>query len=129
MARFGLYLQGLQYGPDNWDIVTLGDLSAGGTSFTYDKEIRLGASFKFVIPFPESREFIDCAGEAIRVERKAALYRVAAHFTDIDAAKREIINRAAENLFYRKLFKMPKTPYQDVSWVRNKPAPIRSNLV
>jgi hypothetical protein len=129
MARFGLYLQGLQHGPHHWDIVTLRDLSAGGTSFTYNKEIRLGATLKFVIPFPESREFIDCSGEAIRVVKGQALYRVAAHFTDIDAGKREIINRAAENIFYRKLLRMPKAPYRDISWVRDKPASIRSNLV
>jgi hypothetical protein len=118
MARFRPLEQGQSNKPGTWDIVTLHNLSAGGTFFTYNDEIKRGDSLGFLIPFPGSKELIDCVGEAIRVEKKELLWRIGVSFTQIDGEKKDIINNSVDTVHSKTLLKMPPTPKRDTSWSR-----------
>lgn len=102
MSRLSILKDGL--GRFNeWDIVTCQDLSAGGTLFTYNEEIKIGWAFKFIIPFSLARAPIDCKGVAIRVAKAHRLYRVGVCFTQIDEEKRELINNTINKLYYKNI--------------------------
>jgi PilZ domain len=85
-------------GSTGWDSVTLHNLSAGGTFFTYKKDLGIGTLLDLKIDVPESMLTINCFGEVIRVEQfqSTSMFCTAIKFTEIGEQEKEVISATAE---------------------------------
>ncbi len=81
-----------------WDSVTLHNLSAGGTFFTYKKDLGIGAVLDLKIDIPESMITVNCVGEVTRIEqfKSTSMFCTAIKFIDIGEQEKEAINTAVE---------------------------------
>ncbi len=83
---------------DDWYIVTLMNISAGGTFFYTKKDLRLGSLLDFKIDISDSPPTINCIGEIIRIEKSnpPSRFGIATEFTGIDEQEKDIINTTVE---------------------------------
>jgi hypothetical protein len=90
--------EGRKRGSTGWDSVTLHNLSAGGTFFTYKKDLGIGTLADLKIDVPESMLTINCVGEVTRIEqfKSTSMFCTAIKFIDIGEQEKEVINTAVE---------------------------------
>ncbi len=90
--------EGRKRGSTGWDSVTLHNLSAGGTFFTYKKDLGIGTLVDLKIDVPESMLTINCVGKVIRIEelQLASKFRIEIKFTDIGEQEKELISKSVE---------------------------------
>ena len=86
---------------DNWDSVTLMNLSAGGTFFYYKKALKIGTFIDLQIDVSESTPPISCVGEVIRSDKLQPAFSIciAVSFVDIGEQEINLINKIAEGTF------------------------------
>ena len=83
---------------DDWDPVTLRNLSAGGTYFNYKKDLGIGSLLDLKIDVPGFILIINCVGKVIRIDKpkSTSMYSIAIKLIDIGEQEREAINTAVE---------------------------------
>ncbi len=105
LSRFRMHAQ-LEDGEisSKWCVVTLQNLGAGGALVNSDKKIQIGVPVDLKINFVMADQKIECKGNIIRIEetKHINVYRLAILFTEIDEFKKEIIDKTAESIFFRK---------------------------
>ncbi len=86
---------------DDWDSITLKNLSAGGTFFIYKKDLGVGTNLDFKIEVSKSKPTVNCVGKVLRSEQFQLLpipmFCVAIQFINIGIQERKVINTAVEN--------------------------------
>ncbi len=88
-------------GSSGWNSVTLHNLSAGGTFFTYKKDLGIGTLLDLKIDVPESMFTINCVGKVIRIDKpkSTSMYSTAIKLIDIgEQEKGAIYTAVAEAL-------------------------------
>jgi hypothetical protein len=87
-----------EMGADDWDSVTLHDLSAGSAVFFYNKDLEIGTLLDLKIDVSESTPTINCVGKIIRIDKTqhTSMFRIAAEFTEIGEQEKEIITTTVE---------------------------------
>ncbi len=82
---------------DHWDMVTLMNISAGGTYFYYKKSLRIGTLLDLKIEVSRSAPTINCVGKVTRRDplRPACVY-TAIKFINIGEQEKEIINTTVD---------------------------------
>ncbi len=90
--------EGHETGSTGWDSVTLHNLSAGGTFFTYKKDLGIGTLLDLKIDVPESMLTINCVGKVIRINKpkSTSMYSIAIKLIDIGEQEKEAIYTAVE---------------------------------
>ncbi len=90
--------EGHEKGSTGWDSVTLHNLSAGGTFFTYKKDLEIDTLLDLKIDVPESMLTINCVGKVIRIDkpRHTSMFGTAIKFTEIDEHVKEMMNTTIE---------------------------------
>ncbi len=90
--------EGRKKGSTGWDLVTLHNLSAGGTFFTYKKDLGIGTLLDLRIDNIESMLTINCVGKVIRIDKpkSTSMYGIAIKLVDIGEQEKESINTAVE---------------------------------
>ncbi len=85
---------------DDWDSVSLHNLSTGGTFFNYKKDLGIGTLLDLKIYVPDAVIVINCVGKVIRIDkpRHTSMYGIAIKFTEIGEQEKEIINTTVEEL-------------------------------
>ena len=99
MARFKIRSDEAQETEsDDWDSVTLRNLSAGGTYFNYKKDLGIGSLLDLKIDVPGFILIINCVGKVIRIDKpkSTSMYSIAIKLIDIGEQEREAINTAVE---------------------------------
>ncbi len=88
---------------DDWDSVTLHNLSAGGTYFNYKKDLGLGTLLDLKIYVPNAVLVINCVGKVIRIDkpRHTSMFGIAIKLIDIGEQEKEVINTAVEKALSR----------------------------
>ncbi len=83
---------------DDWDSITLKNLSAGGTFFTYKKNLGTGTLLDLKIDVHGSMLIINYVGKVIRIDKpeSTSMYSTAINLIDISKQKKEVINTAVE---------------------------------
>jgi hypothetical protein len=83
---------------DDWDSVTLHNLSAGGSFFNYEKDLGIGTLLDLKIYVPNAVLVISCVGKVIRIDkpRHTSMFGIAIKFTEIGEQEKEAINTAVE---------------------------------
>ena len=82
-----------------WDMVTVRNLSAGGVSFNYDKDLGVGSILDFKINFPDHESPVSCFAEIIRIDKAPyGLFHIAAEFSGMDDKEKKMISDLAEDL-------------------------------
>ncbi len=83
--------------PTDWDIVTVGDLGAGGVFFHVRRNMEIGTTVDLKISFSISMPPIECRGVVTRVEKHPnhSEFGIATKFTEIDEHIKEMINKIA----------------------------------
>ena len=97
MARFRIkQYEGLELSSTEWDMVPVRNISAGGLTFTYTKNLGLNSLLDLVIDISESIPSINCVGKIIRVEepQSHSMCRITTEFTEIDKQEKEMFNTA-----------------------------------
>jgi hypothetical protein len=81
---------------DDWDSVTLHNLSVGGTFFTYKKDLGIGTLLDLNIDVPEAILTINCVGKVIRIDKpkSTSMYSIAIKLIDIGEQEKEAIYTA-----------------------------------
>jgi len=85
-----------------WNMVSADNLSAGGISLYYIKNLKIGSLVDLRISIPESTTSICCTGEIIRSKKnpKFTIYETAISFKETSEQEREMINKIIkENLW------------------------------
>ncbi len=84
---------------DNWDSVTLINISAGGIFFLSKKDLGIGSLFDLKIDIVHSSHTIDCVGEIIRIEipTSPSVFAIAIEFIGLDEQEKEMINTTIED--------------------------------
>ncbi len=79
---------------DDWDLVTLHNLSAGGALFFYKKDLGIGTLLNLKINVPKSSLIIKCVGKVIRIDkpRFTSMICIAIKFIDVGEQEKEMIN-------------------------------------
>ncbi len=101
IARFRTkQYEGLEMSSTEWDMVPVKDISAGGLTFNYTKNLGFNSLLDFKIDISQSKPTIICVGKIIRVEapRLYSICRIATEFTEIDKQEREMINTTVEKV-------------------------------
>ncbi len=85
---------------DNWDIVTLQNLSAGGAIFNYNKRLVPGSYLDLKIDFPRSDKAIECEAHVVRVEEPyfPPSFGIGIEFVDLDQTKKSLIDKFVKEL-------------------------------
>ncbi len=99
MARFRIRSDEAQKTEsDDWDSVTLHNLSAGGTFFNYKKDLGIGSVLDLKIDVPGFIIIINCVGKVIRIDkpRSTSMYSIAIKLIDIGEQEKEAINTSVE---------------------------------
>ncbi len=99
-AKFKIRSDAQETESDDWDSVTLHNLSAGGTYFIYKKDLGIDKPLDFKIEVSKSKPAVNCVGEVIRIEQfqlpPYSMFCVAIKFIDIGEHEKEAINTAFE---------------------------------
>ncbi len=93
--------EGHETGSTDWDSVTLHNLSAGGTFFTYKKDLGIGTLLDLKIDVHGSMLIINCVGKVIRIDKpkSTSMYSTAIKLIDIgEQEKGAIYTAVAEAL-------------------------------
>ncbi len=92
--------KGRKRGSTGWDIVTLHNLSVGGTFFVYKKDLGIGTLLDLKIRGIETKRIINCVGKVIRAEQfqSTSMFYAAIEF-DIGKKEKEAINANVEEAF------------------------------
>jgi hypothetical protein len=106
MARFQIRLDkthNMEF--DDWDSVTLMDVSAGGAFFYYKKDLRTGTLLDLKIDISESTPTINCVGEIIRSNKlqHTSVFCIGIKFIDIGKREKEIINTTVDEFLEYKI--------------------------
>ncbi|MEE9604136.1 MAG: PilZ domain-containing protein [Candidatus Scalindua sp.] len=99
MVRFRISSDEAQKTESNdWDSVTLHNLSAGGTFFNYEKDLGIGTLLDLKIYVPNAVLVINCVGKVIRIDkpRHTSMFGIAIKLIDIGEQEKEAINTAVE---------------------------------
>ncbi len=99
MARFKIRSDEAQEMEFNdWDSVTLHNLSAGGTFFYHKKDLGIGSVLDLKIDVPGFILIINCVGKVIRIDKpkSTSMYSIAIKLIDIGEQEKEAINTAVE---------------------------------
>ncbi len=85
---------------DDWDSVTLMNLSVGDTFFYYKKDLGIGTLLDLEIDLSKSTPPINCVGKTISSDKlqPASSFCIAISFIDIGEQEKELINKAAEGI-------------------------------
>ncbi len=88
--------EGHEKGSTGWDSVTLHNLSAGGTFFTYKKDLGIDTLLDLKIDVPESMLTINCVGKVIRIDKpkSTSMYSIAIKLIVIGEQEKEAIYTA-----------------------------------
>ncbi len=83
---------------DDWDSVFLMNISAGGTFFSYKKDLGIGTLLDLKIEVQGSILIINCVGKVIRIDkpRHTSMFGIAIKFIDIAEQEKEMINTTVE---------------------------------
>ncbi len=83
---------------DDWYIVTLMNISAGGTFFYTKKDLGIGTPLGLKIDMPKSTPTINCVGEITSIDkpRSTSMFGLAIKFTEIGEQEKELINKSVE---------------------------------
>jgi hypothetical protein len=82
---------------DDWDSVTLMDISAGGTFFYYKKDLGIGTILDLKIDVSKSTPTINCVGKVTRSDKlRPACVCIAIKFIDIGEQEKEMINTTVD---------------------------------
>ncbi len=83
---------------DEWNTVYAKNLSIGGVSLYYIRELEIGSIVELKIHIPKSTSTISCIGKVMRSEKnpKSPLNEIAISFPEIDEQKKEMINNIIE---------------------------------
>ncbi len=83
--------EGRKKGSTGWDSVTLHNLNAGGTFFTYKKDLGIGTLLDLRIDNIESMLTINCVGKVIRIDKpkSTSMYGIAIELIDIGEEESE----------------------------------------
>ncbi len=112
MARFRIRSDEAQeMESDDWDSVTLRNLSAGGTYFFHKKDLGIGTLIDLKIDVPKAILIINCVGKVIRVgkliridkPRHTSMFGTAIKLIDIGEQEKEHISKANSDI--------PTTPF------------------
>ncbi len=101
MARLRIkQYEGLEISSAEWDVVTLGDLSAGGARFSYNKNLGIDSLLDLNIDVSTDTPTIKCVGKVTRIEQSQPHYtlRIATEFTGIEEKGKEMINTTVEEI-------------------------------
>ncbi len=101
MARFKIRSDEAQEMESNdWDSITLRNLSAGGTYFNYKKDLGIGSLLDLKIDVPRSMLTINCVGKVIRIDKtkSTSMYSTAIKLIDIGEQEKEMINSTVEKV-------------------------------
>ena len=92
--------EGLEMSSTGWDMVPVRDISAGGLTFNYTKNLGFNSLLDFKIDISRSTPTINCVGKIIRVEdpQPHFMYHITTEFTEIDKQEREMINTTVEKV-------------------------------
>ncbi len=99
MARFKIRSDEAQeIGSDDWDSVFLMNISTGGTSFYYTKDLGIGTLLDLKIYVPNTVHIINCVGKVIRIDKpkSTSMYSIAIKLIDIGEQEKEAIYTAVE---------------------------------
>jgi hypothetical protein len=101
MARLRIkQYEGLEMEYNDWDSVTLHNLSAGGTFFIYNKYLGIGTLLDFKIEVSKSEPPVNPVGKIIRIEQfqlpPYSMFCITIKFIDIGRQEKEVINTAVE---------------------------------
>ncbi len=90
--------EGHEAGSTGWDSVIFKELSAGGTFFSYKKDLGIGTLLDLKIEVPGSILIINCVGKVIRIDKpkSTSMYGIAIKFIDIAEQEKEMINTTVE---------------------------------
>ncbi len=82
----------------DWYIVTLMNISAGGTFFYTKKDLGIDTVLDLKIDISKSTLSINCVGKIKRIEEPIppSIFGIAIEFTGIDEQEKEMINKTAE---------------------------------
>ncbi len=96
--------EGLKTTSAGWDWVVLKDLSAGGTLFSYNKNLEIGTLLDLIIDVSKHTPAINCVVRAIRIEQSQthSTRHFAIEFEDTDEQARGRINKVAEEIIEQK---------------------------
>ena len=85
---------------DDWYIVTLTNISVGGTFFYAKQDLGIGTPLGLKIDMPKSTPTINCAGKIIRCDelQPTNVFCIAIKFIDIGEQEKEMINTTIEEL-------------------------------
>ncbi len=95
IARFRIkQYEGLEVSSTEWDMVPVRDISAGGLTFNYTKNLGFNSLLDFKIAIPTFTPSINCVGKIIRVEdpQPHSMFRFATEFTEIEDQEKEMIS-------------------------------------
>jgi hypothetical protein len=81
---------------DDWDSITLKNLSAGGTYFFHKKDLGIGTLLDLKIEVPKSMLTINCVGRVIRSYKDQPTFMTAIKFIEIGEQEKELINKTSE---------------------------------
>ncbi len=98
IARFRTkQYEGLEMSSTEWDMVPVSDISAGGLSFNYTKNLGFNSLLDFKIDITQSTPTINCVGKIIRIDRPQphSMFRIVTEFTEIEEKEKEMINTTA----------------------------------
>ncbi len=99
-AKFKIRSDAQETESDDWDSVTLHNLSAGGTYFIYKKDLGVGTLLDFKIEVSKSKPTVNPVGEVIRIEQLQlppySMFCIAIKFIDIGKQEKEAINTSVE---------------------------------
>ncbi len=101
MARFRTKQhEGSEMSLTEWDMVPVRDISSGGLTFNYTKNLGFNSLLDFKIDISRSTPTINCVGKIIRVEdpQPHFMYHITTEFTEIDKQEREMINTTVEKV-------------------------------
>ncbi len=105
IARFRVkQYEGQEMFSDEWNIVAVKDLSAGGIMFNYYKmNLGFGSVLELKIDSIKSRPTINCIGRVVRIEdaHVNSMYHIATEFTEINEQDRDVINTSVEAILKR----------------------------
>ncbi len=99
MARFRVkQYEGQEMPSLYWDMVSVKNLSAGGTLFYCTRNLGFDSLLDFKIDISYTTPTINCVGKVIRIEEHQphSMFRIATPFTAISKQEKEIINKTAE---------------------------------
>ncbi len=84
---------------DNWNSVTLKNISAGGIFFLSKNDLGTGSLLDLEIDIVHSSQTINCVGEVIRIERPTShpIFGIAIEFIELDEQEKEMINTTIED--------------------------------